>query len=193
MNKLNVQRITSVPAVLQLATIYFLEKVAATPTEDGIADLFITDNDGERYDVVNDVRINDLIDAKLSAIASTQVVPTIADRDNLTVSTGSKVYVVDATADGTVDAGGAEYIYDGTGWIKTSENESLDIDFSTLAIAWTQLTGGPTSTPAQIDDAVTKAHEHSNLPNLEKIGEDVDGNITYDGNPITVQWAAEEF
>ena len=34
--------------------------------------------------------------------------------------------VLDATADSTVEIGGAHYVYDGTGWVKISELNDLD-------------------------------------------------------------------
>lgn len=186
-SKLNVHRILVVPAVLQAGSIYFLSK----PT--GKADLFIADNSGNRIDVMTDLIINDLIDAKLQALSTTQVVADITERNALTPTEGSESFVIDATGDGTVASGGAKYVYDGTNWVKTSEAESMDINFASLQIAWTQITGGPSSSPTQIDDAVSKAHEHTNLPVLEKFTEDGDGNVNYDGAPIMTEWVTEAF
>lgn len=187
MNKLNVHRVTTVPAILQLASIYFLEKSGNK------ADLFITDNSGNRIDIMTDVLINDLIDAKIAALSTLQVVADIAERDGLTVVEGNEAYVLDASADSTVNSGAAKYVYDGTNWVKVSEAESMDIDFASLSIAWSQLTGGPASTPAQIDAAVGNSHNHANLAALNKIGEDGNGDPTYDGNPLISQWATEDF
>jgi hypothetical protein len=71
-------------------------------------------------------------------------------------------------------------------WIKTSEAESMDV----TAIAWSALTGGPTNTVADIDDAVDKRHAHTNLALLEKITEDDDGDLLYDGNYPTAGWTS---
>ena len=72
-------------------------------------------------------------DANEAAIAALEVfgsnlgpVVDIAARDALTPATGDKVFVVDATADGTVTLGAASYVYDGAAWIKYSEAESLE-------------------------------------------------------------------
>jgi hypothetical protein len=64
----------------------------------------------------------------------------------------------------------------------------MDIDFSTISIDWSQLVNGPTSTPAQIDQAVTDSHTHTNKTELDKIGEDIDGYVTYDGTRVGTIW-----
>lgn len=52
----------------------------------------------------------------------------IAARNALTgVTTGDIVYVVDASADATVDAGWAVYMWQGAAWSKISEQESIDV------------------------------------------------------------------
>jgi len=156
--------------------------------------LYIANNTGQRVDVVTDLIINDLIDQKLASLATTKVLADISERDAMTnVLEGQEVFVLDATADTDVDSGGAKYVFDGTNWIKTSEVESMDIDFTTLQIAWGQITGGPTSTPAQIDTAVSQTHTHSNKAVLDVIGEDVNGNATYKTGYFKSEWVAEEF
>lgn len=55
------------------------------------------------------------------------VVNTISERDALTPFSGMHALVIDASADSTVESGGgAEYVYNGTKWIKISEFNSLD-------------------------------------------------------------------
>jgi hypothetical protein len=46
---------------------------------------------------------------------------------------------------------------------------------------WDSILGKPSSTPAQIDDAVSKAHTHSNQAVLDRIGVTADGVLTVDG------------
>jgi hypothetical protein len=61
------------------------------------------------------------------------VVENITERDSLVAFSGLHALVVDASADSTVGAGGgAEYVYNGTNWIKISEFNSLDtlVDWS---------------------------------------------------------------
>jgi hypothetical protein len=77
---------------------------------------------------------------------------------------GLHVLVLDATADTTVKSGAAEYVYDGTKFIKVSEVESLDV-----VLEWANIQNKPSSTVADIDDAVTKRHIHANEAILDAI------------------------
>ena len=65
------------------------------------------------------------------------IVQDIAERDALILESSNEVYVVDATADTTVDAGGAKYIYDGTDFIKIAEDESFDVTISQTNLGYT--------------------------------------------------------
>lgn len=52
----------------------------------------------------------------------------IAARNALTgITTGDIVYVVDASADATVDVGWAVYMWQGAAWSKISEQEGIDV------------------------------------------------------------------
>ncbi|MBE6441333.1 MAG: hypothetical protein E7022_03240 [Desulfovibrio desulfuricans] len=57
------------------------------------------------------------------------VAPDIAARDALTgMNVGDQCWVLDASADNTVAAGAAGYVWQGasSGWVKTTESESMD-------------------------------------------------------------------
>jgi hypothetical protein len=97
------------------------------------------------------------------------------------------VYVIEATGDTTVTAGGATYLYNPgtTSWVKASESESMD-----LVLSWANLTGKPASAVADIDDTVVKRHTHANATELAKIGEDAGGSMTYNGTPVGANWAS---
>lgn len=75
---------------------------------------------------------NGLIPTSLipSTFKEAEVVADIDARDELEVFAGLHAFVIDATGDSTVESGGAEYIYNGTKWIKISELESLDATIS---------------------------------------------------------------
>ena len=62
----------------------------------------------------------------------------IAVRDALEKFSGLHALVIDATADETVETGGAEYVSDGTQWIKISELKDLD-----MVIDWENIQGRP--------------------------------------------------
>lgn len=92
---------------------------------------------------------------------------------------GLRVFVIDATADITVDKGAAEYVYDGTDFIKISESESLD-----LVLDWENLKTKPTSTIEAIDGAVEKA-THTNRDSLDKLlVDEVSKTLTVDGQKL---------
>lgn len=55
------------------------------------------------------------------------VVDNISARDELEKSSGLHALVIDATDDETIEEGGAEYVCDGTNWIKISELKDLDV------------------------------------------------------------------
>ena len=64
-----------------------------------------------------------------------KIVDSIAARDGITNAfAGLSVYVKDASADSTVNSGGAYYLYDGAAWIKTAEAESMDVVLEWSAI-----------------------------------------------------------
>lgn len=122
----------------------------------------------------------DALEAGLSG-SGVLVVADIAARDALPdKKSGLDVWVRDATADPTVDAGAARYLYDGAAWIKTAETESMD-----LVLDWALIQNKPSSTVADIDDAVAKRHEHANKTDvLDKLSKDADGNLLFDGARI---------
>ena len=66
------------------------------------------------------------------------VVNNITARDALNAFTGLHALVVDASADNTVESGGAEYVYNGTNWIKISELNDLD-----AVITWANIQNKP--------------------------------------------------
>ena len=55
------------------------------------------------------------------------VVDNISARDELEKFSGLHALVIDATADSSVESGGAEYVCDGTDWVKISELSDLDV------------------------------------------------------------------
>lgn len=108
------------------------------------------------------------------------VVNDISARDSLEgVNVGDLCFVKDASGDPTVESGYALYIYqEDSTWSKISEQEGLDIVFS-----WEELEGKPSSSVGDIDDAVSKRHEHTNKEHLDKIS-DSEGKPTYNGNKL---------
>lgn len=107
-----------------------------------------------------------------STFREIRVVANIAARDALEPYEGLRVHVKDASADPTVGEGWAEYLSDGTSWTKTAESESIDV-----VQQWSDIQGKPTSSVANIDDAVSERHSHSNKTTLDAITSAGSGSI----------------
>ena len=83
------------------------------------------------------------------------VVENITARDELDAFEGLHALVIDASADSTVGAGGgAEYVYNGTKWVKISEFNNLD-----TLVDWANIQNKP--------DFVTNITDLEVIPSLE--------------------------
>lgn len=182
---LSFERVTSLPDPLSPSTVYILRPNESSP----YVELYYTSEDGNsiyRQPILNDIQqlIADAIAAIPSGGGGVQEViyaATIADRNSKTYLSNALVLVGDATADPTVNSGSALYFFNfaTTTWYKIAEYESLDLSFD-----WNTLLNKPTSSAADIDDAVAKRHEHLNTEVLNALGKDVDNNLTFNGTPV---------
>lgn len=119
-----------------------------------------------------------------AAAKEVKVVDDISARDAIPEKfSGLSVYVKDATADSTVDKGGAYYIYDGSAWIKTAESESMDVvvDFANIANKPTTLDGYGITDAVKASEKVTVANAGNAgkilvLNDAGKLDVDVTGN-----------------
>jgi len=158
---------------------------------DTVTEVFLTDASGNAKGVGNTAFIQSVVQPMISSaigqINAFVVTPDINGRDNLTLTKNEWVVVTDASDDTTVDAGSALYAYDHatTSFSKFSEFESLDITHN-----WADIVGKPTSTVGDIDDAVGKRHNHTNIAALDKIS-DNSGDPEYDGNAIVTAGATD--
>lgn len=177
-------KVTALPGTLQPDSIYFVAP-AARPN---YVEVYVSNAAGDASrKIIDQPDIQAMIDAAVAAgSGGSVIVDDIAARDAISAENAQTVYVVDASADSTVASGGALYIWrdSTTSWIKMSEAESLD-----LTLAWAAITGGPSSSPANIDAAVAQRHVHANMTELGKVGEDGEGNFTYDGAQPYGAWA----
>lgn len=181
MPEFKTHKVTVLPGTLEANSIYY---VAPAAKPDYI-EIYVTGSVGTTVKrILREEDIQALIDASLTGVGSVIVVDDIAARNALSLTQNAQVMVIDATADATVNSGGATYVYrhSNTSWTKIAESESMD-----LAVAWANISGGPSSTPAQIDNAVGQAHTHVNMTELGKVGES-GGRFTYDGNFPTIDW-----
>lgn len=93
-----------------------------------------------------------------NAYKEAAVVNNITERDALNAFSGLHALVVDASADSTVGAGGgAEYVYNGSKWVKISEFNNLD-----TLVDWSGIQNKP-----EFVKAIT---DLSDVPSLENQG-----------------------
>lgn len=110
------------------------------------------------------------------------VVDDIAARDGLeSPKQGDLCWVKDATADETVSTGAAQYIYDGSAWVKIAEAESMD-----MIVNWADIQG-----KEDVEAAMGKAHEHANADILNGISASgdtmtVNGKTYYSGRMVAI-------
>lgn len=185
METFQVFRETAMPGTFVPYAIYFI-----APSGDAAhVEVVVTDaaGTGSRH-VVNKSEIQSMIDTSMASAGASDllIVADITARNALTPTGNVYAYVTDATGDSTVGSGGATYLYDfaTTTWLKVSEAESMDV-----VLSWANIVGKPTSAVADIDDAVTKRHTHSNKTQLDLLG-DTGGLLTYNGNQVKTTWSS---
>lgn len=174
---LTIQRVNALPGTLAAETIYIVK----TGNE---LTLTVTGNTGAVVaTTVSKADVNTAISTAIGALGvsnSVEFAADIAARDAMTLTKSTFVYVADATADATVGAGAAMYLYDhsNTAWHKVTEYESLD-----LVLSWDKITDKPSSSVVDIDDAVSKRHSHANMAVLDLLTAP-DGKLLYNGADV---------
>jgi len=177
-------RETVLPSTLTPSAVYYI----APASKPDYIEIYVTNSAGTvAKRVINEADVQALIDTSISGLGSIEIVDDITARNALNPTANIQVFVIDASDDTTVTSGGATYIYrlSTTSWIKISESESLD-----LVLSWANLTGKPSSSVTDIDNAVSLRHTHANKSELDKIGEDVNGNLTYNGALPVIEWTS---
>jgi hypothetical protein len=185
---LKIFRETSLPGSLETYSIYMIAP-AARPD---YVEMYVTGaTTGTVKRVINQSDINLMVSDAIAAANELKIVADIYARNQYiapgtTSTTARYAYVISASTgsnglfDSTVSSGGATYLYNPavgyTSWIKISEAESMD-----MSVDWAYINNKPTSSVADIDDAVSKRHSHTNKTELDKIGEDANGLFTYNG------------
>jgi len=177
MSILKIRKVNTLPGTYEPSTLYMVASAEA-----GLFDFYMSTADGLSVrSIISKPQVQSMINDAIGSFSNVLVVADITARDALTLTVNTQVLVLDATADTTVTTGAALYIYDAgsTTWYKVSEFESMDV-----VLDWASIQNGPTSAVADIDDAVTKRHTHANKTELDKVGEDVNGLLTYNGEPV---------
>ncbi|UQY33830.1 hypothetical protein K8U54_19260 [Pseudomonas fulva] len=195
MAQLKFFKVTALPGEGQWEpnALYFLERDVQGML---IAESIITNQAGEPRGMGNSDITSMLISAALQDFAQSsqalRMAADIAQRDAIARSDpqiNKLILVADAIADESVERGAALYFYDVSEdtFTKVAEYESIDIEFT-----WSSIKGGPTSTPAQLDDAADKAHVHANKGVLDQLSENASQQLTFRGAAIgggSMEWA----
>lgn len=183
MAQIKFHKVVSLPGSLENNSFYFVQN-------GNYAEGYLTNSAGEAKSIGNSTMITTIANALINdALASYNTMEIVVDIDaRNTLASGSEknlmILVIDATDDPTVNSGSALYAYDHTEdeFHKLSEYESMDV-----SVTWDSISGKPSSTPAQIDSAIAKAHEHANKAVLDKFSEDGEG-VLYNGAAINSRW-----
>lgn len=177
MGALRIERVLSLPTPPVGNTIYIVKR-----TEAGLADVYFTNTDGsETRHLLSKEDIESMMLGSMQTNSNIVMVANIVARNAITAAYNALVYVQDATADPAVKSGGALYFYQylTKAFTKMCEFESMDV-----ILSWSNVLNKPTSTVAAIDDAVAKAHSHTNKAVLDKLTEDVSGALAYSGKKL---------
>lgn len=176
---------TALPGTLQANAIYLIAP-AGSPD---LLEIVVTNATATapHRRMINKADVQQLIVEGLSSVNELVIVANIAARNALAPTRTVHVFVEDATGDATVASGGATYLYKtaNSSWIKLSESESLDV-----VLNWSAIVGRPSSSPAQIDSAVGNSHTHTNKTQLDLIGQNAQGEMTYNGAQVKTEWGS---
>lgn len=174
-------RETALPAIPVADAVYFI----ANPATPDHLEVYVSNSAGAVKRAPTQADIATQVNAAIAQAGNLSVVADITARNALTPSSPVLVLVRDATGDVSVQSGAATYVYDFANgiWVKVNEFESMDINLD-----WAGISNKPTSTVAAIDAAVLASHSHANKTQLDNIGQDVNGNLTYAGSLPHAGW-----
>lgn len=174
-NTLKIYKETALPSDLQSNSIYLV-----APSSNGdYLEIYVTGNDAKNVRrTINKADVETMLHANSGNANELLSVENITERNELSLDKNALVLVKDATADSTVTKGAATYFYDNTkkDWTKVSEFESMD-----LTLTWDSIEGKPNVSVSDLENAVKNTHSHANKTELNKIGQDSEGNLTYGG------------
>lgn len=120
-------------------------------------DLFIVERAGVQYHMTADQIVAFL------GVPADETAADITARNALTgLIAGTRVFVTDATADATVDAGWAIYRWDGAAFAKIQEQESMDVVVTGAALGYTAAPNQGTVTNTVGTDAIIPLADATN-------------------------------
>ena len=155
-------RQTSLPGVGEAVpkALYFIRTVQGGPVS-----VYITDTEGALHPCFDDAKTAQMIETSMAGFGEILVTANIASRNALVLTHNAIVLVEDASADTSVGPGSAFYFY-----MKT-QNIFVLILAAGKGFRWSEISGGPMSTPAQIDESVSQTHTHVNKTVLDDLAD----------------------
>lgn len=175
--KQTIRRVNMLPGTLEANTMYIVKAPGALE-----ADLVFTGSDPTvNASTISRMSIEQIVGTAVDASTSVYFKQAYADMLSDRPKANALVYVADTTGDPTATTASRVYLYN------KATNTFMGFPNSgggSSDVTWNQILGKPTSTPAQIDQAVAQMHTHTNKQVLDLIGENASQKLTFRGAQV---------
>lgn len=170
-----ISRVVALPQVLETNTMYIVKQ----PGSAEVQLTFVGTTADAIGHTLTHSSVETMISAALAGVASVYVVANIAAMNALTPQANSVCYVKNTTGDPLATGGAGAYVWSTVDalWLPLPGTLKKEI-------TWNEITGKPTSSPAQIDQAVLERHTHANMATLDLLSDD-GGKLAYRGEPVS--------
>lgn len=165
-------KVLELPNPVEPNTIYAVAEPAT-----GLMALYLSNYHGSGTRMLpSGYHVLEMVTEAIASINNIQIADTYAQLSQFVRDKPYLVLVTDASDDPSVNSGSAIYFYNTVEarWAKVGEYESMDMVFQ-----WDAIQGGPVSSAASIDSMVNQRHSHTNLAQLDKVGQDAEGKFMY--------------
>lgn len=171
------RRVNVLPGTLEPDTMYIVKAPGSTE-----AKLVFTGSDASIVvGTIDRVAIEGIISQSVEAHTSVHFYATYAEMTAGALKANGLCYVADIAGDPLGGSGVGVYVYD---FDNARFTKFPGGSGPSGPVAWGDLVGKPTSTPAAIDDAVAKAHAHTNKPILDNMSENAQQKLMYRGRQV---------
>jgi len=141
------------------------------------SDNFIIERGGNVFrTLASDIR--DYLEAEIGAVATYDVADITARNALAGLNIGDRVFVIDASADTTVDAGWAIYVWRGSAFTKVAEEEGLDLVTGGTDLSYTSSATQGVVVSSSGSDATIPASTGTNAGLMVPAQFDKLGNLT---------------
>ena len=170
-------RLKGMPEATEPNCIYFIN----THDEWHPVSMYVTDKNNRMYTLFDISEMRDEIDRSTYPFSKTEVIPNLNYRETMNWEHSTLVLVQNNTdKPDEEEKGQMLYMFykPYNTWYPLSKGPEAE----TL---WESISGRPTSSVADIDDAVAKRHEHTNSEVLKNLEEGAEEQLKYKGKNIT--------